>query len=357
MSYYYNDVMEYIFRHGKPYWFSTYSYEDKHCGIGLGTFWIRFENHDIKCVKQIATDMKGPEKHEIILSTFTENKHFLPKFVEFIHTEMSKEIKTDITIYEFDARMAHWRKSRKRLQRDMNSVIITNKIHETFIDDIEQFCSKSTKEWYNKFCIPYKKCYLLEGPPGTGKSSLIIAIATQLNKNVCFLQIAIKGMCDQLLQQALNDLPKDAIVVMEDIDSIFDTISGKKEQVSVTFSGLLNALDGIGDAKGRIVIMTTNNIKSLHSSLIRPGRVDQCIHVGFANNYQLKKMFARFYDDATDEETQQFCTNVREIIQQDITTAELQKFFINNRNNAKEIAIKAGNIQICLQDRTHIGYE
>ena len=86
---------------------------------------------------------------------------------------------------------------------------------------------------------------------------------------------------------------------------------GKKEQVFVTFSGLLNALDGIGDANGRIVIMTSNNLKILDSSLIRPGRVDQCVHIGFANNDQIQRMLKRFFPDSTEDDQLEFVKNVR----------------------------------------------
>ena len=42
----------------------------------------------------------------------------------------------------------------------------------------------------------------------------------------------------------------------------------------VTFSGLLNAIDGVGCAEERILFMTTNYIDRLDPALIRPGRVD-----------------------------------------------------------------------------------
>ena len=155
-------------------------------------------------------------------------------------------------------------------------------------------------------------------------------------------------MCDQLLQSALNDIPMNAIVVIEDIDSIFDTISGKKEQVFVTFSGLLNALDGIGDANGRIVIMTSNNLKILDSSLIRPGRVDQCVHIGFANNDQIQRMLKRFFPDATEDDQSLFLKNVRSVCKK-ITPAELQKFFIMHRKSPMTDLIEAPDIASCTE--------
>ena len=351
MSWYYTDVCEYIAAHGEKGLLSSLALEDKQLTIGLGTFYVSFENKKIKCTKQVVRDLKGPEKHEIVLSVFCEDKNFLHLFVKHVHETISNNTKYIISVYEFDPRMSQWKRSRMRSQRSISSVILSENVYDKFVSDLNEFSSQNTVDWYNKFNIPYKRSYLLEGPPGTGKSSLVVAMATEQNRDVCFLQIALKGMCDQMLQVALSDLPANAIVVIEDIDSIFDTISGKKEQICVTFSGLLNALDGISDPAGRIIIMTTNHMNTLDKSLLRPGRVDQIIHIGYANNDQIIRMFKRFYPDSTDEESDIFRKNIREKLSHEITTAELQKFFIKNRGISKNIALKGESIEYCTQEK------
>lgn len=45
--------------------------------------------------------------------------------------------------------------------------------------------------------------------------------------------------------------------------------------------GLLNVLDGVVDTPGRIVVMTTNVIDVLDDALIRPGRIDKKILLGY----------------------------------------------------------------------------
>ena len=45
--------------------------------------------------------------------------------------------------------------------------------------------------------------------------------------------------------------------------------------------GLLNALDGVVDTPGRIVVLTTNVVDILDPALIRPGRVDKTILLGY----------------------------------------------------------------------------
>lgn len=64
---------------------------------------------------------------------------------------------------------------------------------------------------------------------------------------------------------------------------------------SVTLAGLLNALDGIEAAEGRLLFATTNHKESLDPALYRPGRMDVHVEFGKASKYQAKELFKRFY--------------------------------------------------------------
>jgi chaperone BCS1 len=66
----------------------------------------------------------------------------------------------------------------------------------------------------------------------------------------------------------------------------------------VTFSGILNALDGVAAAEGRILVMTTNKKHMLDAALIRPGRCDVHEHFGDANQSQVVRLFQRFYPES-----------------------------------------------------------
>ena len=61
----------------------------------------------------------------------------------------------------------------------------------------------------------------------------------------------------------------------------------------LTFSGLLNAIDGVTSTEGRIVFMTTNYRDRLDSALIRPGRVDLQQYVGYCTHSQCVKMLVQ----------------------------------------------------------------
>jgi len=67
----------------------------------------------------------------------------------------------------------------------------------------------------------------------------------------------------------------------------------------VTFSGLLNALDGVASSEERIIFMTTNHIERLDPALIRPGRVDLQEFIGDATPKQARRLFLRFYGESS----------------------------------------------------------
>ena len=113
---------------------------------------------------------------------------------------------------------------------------------------------------------------------------------------------------DQTFCNMLRQAPNGAIICLEDVDALFSTeVSPSSENQSknlramsqgsgISFSGLLNALDGVASQEGHIVIMTTNHRERLDPALIRPGRVDKQIEIKPASKDQMQKMFTFFYN-------------------------------------------------------------
>ena len=126
-------------------------------------------------------------------------------------------------------------------------MILDSNVAETVVADIRRFMDSG--EWYINKGVPYRRGYLLYGPPGTGKTSFVQAISAALNLNICYLNLSGGTMDDDGLNALLNNAPIRSIILLEDIDAIFveRTSVGQQQQMgrSVTFSGLLNALDGV----------------------------------------------------------------------------------------------------------------
>lgn len=70
--------------------------------------------------------------------------------------------------------------------------------------------------------IPYRRGYLLHGPPGSGKSSFIQALAGELNYDISLLNLSERGLGDDKLNHLLSNVMERSIVLIEDIDAAFN---------------------------------------------------------------------------------------------------------------------------------------
>uniref|UniRef100_A0A8C2Q845 Mitochondrial chaperone BCS1 n=1 Tax=Cyprinus carpio TaxID=7962 RepID=A0A8C2Q845_CYPCA len=165
-----------------------------------------------------------------------------------------------------------------------------------------------------KKCIPYRRGYLLYGPPGCGKSSFITALAGELGYSICLMSLSDRSLSDDRLNHLLSVAPQQSIILLEDVDAAFvsrellttENPLAYQGMGRLTFSGLLNALDGVASSEARIVFMTTNFIERLDPALVRPGRVDLKQYVGHCSHWQLTQMFRRFYPQESAAEAERF---------------------------------------------------
>jgi chaperone BCS1 len=62
---------------------------------------------------------------------------------------------------------------------------------------------------------------MLHGPPGTGKSSFVQAVAVLLEMNICIMNLSSGTYDDDGLNSAMANTPPNSIILLEDIDAIF----------------------------------------------------------------------------------------------------------------------------------------
>lgn len=85
-----------------------------------------------------------------------------------------------------------------------------------------KFREKKTADWYRSIGVPYRRGYTLHGPPGTGKTSFILAIAGDLKMGICYLDLNSGNMDDDGLNRLLNNCPENSIILLEDMDAVFN---------------------------------------------------------------------------------------------------------------------------------------
>ena len=160
---------------------------------------------------------------------------------------------------------------------------------------------------------------LFYGPPGTGKTSFVKAIAYEYQMGIYSINLNDSNINDESISAVLNSMGSlsNKILLFEDVDTAFadkeqiklesklniESNDSNKEKDSdkksvaqpqikfLTYSGLLNALDGVmTNHQGVITIMTTNYIEKLGPALIRPGRIDNKFLLKECNKEQIQKM-------------------------------------------------------------------
>ncbi|PKY56669.1 P-loop containing nucleoside triphosphate hydrolase protein, partial [Rhizophagus irregularis] len=184
--------------------------------------------------------------------------------------------------------------------RGLDSVAL-NKSQEILLKkELDTFAND--KSFYERIGVPYRRGILLYGKPGTGKTSLINAISSQLSRDIYYLNLKdIKN--DNELNAAFSGVPGNQIIVLEDVDTQSKVLHKRSsnsdddnkvkidEFAEFSLSTFLGCLDGHILAEGNIIIMTTNHVEHLDPACIRPGRMDVQLNLGYCTHYQIEKMY------------------------------------------------------------------
>jgi chaperone BCS1 len=231
-----------------------------------------------------------------------------------------------------------WQAVSTRPSRSLDTVVLDDEQKTRCVSDINEFLKAAT--WYSNRGIPYRRGYLFWGAPGTGKTSLSFALAGLFGLEIYCLSLSEATLTEDDLIMLFTALPQRCIVLLEDIDCAGvsrprpegdkaqdeskekekkDKKKKKKKSSpstdvaeppnqlanAITISGLLNAIDGVATAEGRVLIMTTNYPQKLDAALTRPGRIDLRIEFRLSSKQQIKELFLRMYGLDEKEGTRQ----------------------------------------------------
>lgn len=137
----------------------------------FGNTWIRVERTR---EKQMIDLQSGTPWESVQLTALGRNKEVYFKILE--EARQLALQKTEGKTVMYTAMAAEWRQfGFPRRRRPLSSVILDGNLAETIVKDVKDFTENP--KWYMDRGIPYRRGYLLHGPPGCGKSSFITALA------------------------------------------------------------------------------------------------------------------------------------------------------------------------------------
>jgi len=205
-------------------------------------------------------------------------ERLVQKFISEMDHYVKKIDKTFIKVFSPTSK-GYWDLLCKNPKREVDTVFIKNR--QEIIEDLEDFMNNEND--YLIFGHPYKRNYLFYGPPGNGKTSFINAIASKYNFKIYMLSFS-NSMTDEVFKKLVSCIPKNGLLVMEDIDALFD------EKKPLSMSTVLNIMDGIARKNRIICLMTTNNYEKLTEVFKRPGRIDLTVEFNKADEECFKQM-------------------------------------------------------------------
>lgn len=315
----------------------TINYKDKIINVKIDVlkdFWGNYvklmEMHDCCSEEQFIRTLELSSDDKDILMEFKDEAM---KEMNNVYDKYTKPTKDTMRIYYY--KKDYWALLSKSPKRPMNTIYLKKGQRENVISKIEEFFDDNTRDIYMNFGIPYKCVNLIYGPPGSGKTSIIKGLASQLDCDLYVLPIS-KDMLDTNLVEAFSYInqndeeePKRKIIVIEDIDTLFDDRKQGDKDNGITLQAVLNCLDGFVCIEGTMLFLTANRPEVLDFALMRSCRIDQKLELSYADKYQTKCMFETFFPELKDK----FDDFYNQIKHKEYTTANLQEFLFYNRDS------------------------
>ena len=235
----------------------------------------------------------------------------------------------------------YWERAQTQRKRSLNTIFLNKGVKQEITQFLDKF--KAEEAWYVQRGISYQTGIILHGPPGCGKTSLVRALASHYGAHLYVLPTSLLNK----ISKAVMDLPEKSILLIEDLDTdeatrkrpVLKTPKGNNQPKKqgknddddeeppfvfswTNLSDVLNTIDGIVTNHGRILIATTNHIDKLDNALLRNGRFDLKVKLGYADSYAVGNFMDNFFPGYTLPSGFQ--------LKKEVTPADIQTFILQH---------------------------
>jgi ABC-type cobalamin/Fe3+-siderophores transport system ATPase subunit len=242
--------------------------------------------------------------------------------------------KIQVFYARYNEMYATWERAALLPRRSPQSVVIDPDVKKRVRDGLTSFLESEHE--YDEQGLPYKFVAMLHGPPGTGKTSTIFALAGEAGIENVYVMSFGSTMTDSNFLQLVHSMSTTrSCIVFEDCDTL---VVNRKDKTGMSFTTMLNVLDGYLRPHGMIAFLTTNHLERFDAAMLREGRMDITVLVPELNAdlaAELAKRVAKVCKRlSADERT----TVAAAVVARTTNPSKISSFlFMNRKGDAKTI--------------------
>jgi SpoVK/Ycf46/Vps4 family AAA+-type ATPase len=205
------------------------------------------------------------------------------------------------TVSVFRPSCNSWKFSHQLSSRNFEQLFYDPELVKSITSETDWFFSTEGIEWSVKQAQPHRRGMLIHGPPGTGKTSFVVALASKYHRPIYELD-GLASMSPKDLCSLIMSVPRGSIILMDEFDKSYTKISepkkeGSKEADTISTADINHVLDSTTSYEGSLLIATANKTDCFPPGdpIRRSRRLNKWYNISLMSSFVLKTMISSLY--------------------------------------------------------------